>query len=205
MTPDEEIRLVKAVANGSESAFEALVTENQKLVYNVALKLTGDPEDALDVSQETFLKAYRNLSSFRFESRFSAWLYRLAYNASMDLLKKKRGTVSLTAEDEEGEERELAIADTAPTPEESLEREETRRAVREAVARLPEDKREIIVMREFSGMSYSDIADALGIEEGTVKSRISRARAALAEILSEYGTFARPSSSKETKGGKKHA
>ena len=205
MTPDEEIRLVKAAANGSESAFETLVTENQKLVYNVALKLTGDPEDALDVSQETFLKAYRNLSSFRFESRFSAWLYRLAYNASMDLLKKKRGTVSLTAEDEEGEERELAIADTAPTPEESLEREETRRAVREAVARLPEDKREIIVMREFSGMSYSDIADALGIEEGTVKSRISRARAALAEILSEYGTFARPSSSKETKGGKKHA
>ncbi|MBQ1768560.1 MAG: sigma-70 family RNA polymerase sigma factor, partial [Oscillospiraceae bacterium] len=131
--------------------------------------------------------------------------YRLAYNASMDLLKKKRGTVSLTAEDEEGEERELTIADTAPTPEESLEREETRRAVREAVARLPEDKREIIVMREFSGMSYSDIADALGIEEGTVKSRISRARAALAEILSEYGTFARPSPSKETKGGKKHA
>ena len=205
MTLDEESRLVKAAANGSESAFEALVTENQKLVYNVALKLTGNSEDALDVSQETFLKAYRNLSAFRFESRFSAWLYRLAYNASMDLLKKRRSTVSLTAEDEEGEERELAITDEAPTPEESLEREEMRRAVREAVARLPEDKREIIVMREFSGMSYSDIAGALGIEEGTVKSRISRARAALAEILSEYGTFARPSPSNKLKGGKRNA
>ena len=93
----------------------------------------------------------------------------------------------------------------APTPEESLEREEMRRAVREAVARLPEDKREIIVMREFSGMSYSDIAGALGIEEGTVKSRISRARTALAEILSEYGTFARPSPSNKLKGGKRNA
>ena len=205
MTLDEESRLVKAAANGSESAFEALVTENQKLVYNVALKLTGNSEDALDVSQETFLKAYRNLSAFRFESRFSAWLYRLAYNASMDLLKKRRSTVSLTAEDEEGEERELAITDEAPTPEESLEREEMRRAVREAVARLPEDKREIIVMREFSGMSYSDIAGALGIEEGTVKSRISRAKTALAEILSEYGTFARPSPSNKLKGGKRNA
>ena len=205
MTLDEESRLVKAAANGSESAFEALVTENQKLVYNVALKLTGNSEDALDVSQETFLKAYRNLSAFRFESRFSAWLYRLAYNASMDLLKKRRSTVSLTAEDEEGEERELAITDEAPTPEESLEREEMRRAVREAVARLPEDKREIIVMREFSGMSYSDIAGALGIEEGTVKSRISRARTALAEILSEYGTFARPSPTNKMKGGKRNA
>ena len=205
MTLDEESRLVKAAANGSESAFEALVTENQKLVYNVALKLTGNSEDALDVSQETFLKAYRNLSAFRFESRFSAWLYRLAYNASMDLLKKRRSTVSLTAEDEEGEERELAIADEAPTPEESLEREEMRRAVREAVARLPEDKREIIVMREFSGMSYSDIAGALGIEEGTVKSRISRAKTALAEILSEYGTFARPSPSNKLKGGRRNA
>ena len=205
MTLDEESRLVKAAANGSESAFEALVTENQKLVYNVALKLTGNSEDALDVSQETFLKAYRNLSAFRFESRFSAWLYRLAYNASMDLLKKRRSTVSLTAEDEEGEERELTVADAALTPEESLEREEMRRAVREAVARLPEDKREIIVMREFSGMSYSDIAGALGIEEGTVKSRISRAKTALAEILSEYGTFARPSPSNKLKGGKRNA
>lgn len=201
MTPDEERRLAKAAAKGDESAFEALVLDNQKRVYNLALKLTGNPDDAFDVSQEAFLSAYKNLGSFRFDCRFSVWLYRLAYNEAMDFLKKNRvpGLVSLTGED--GGDIETFTPDSAPLPEEAAERNDTRRLVREAVARLPEDKREIIVMREFSGMSYGAIAEALGIEEGTVKSRLARARKNLAEILIKSGTFPEPKQSKDQKGG----
>ena len=202
MTPEEEKRLVKAAQGGSERAFEALFDANQKLVYNLAIKLTGNPDDALDVSQEAFIKAYKNLAAFRFESRFSAWLYRLTYNAAMDFLKKSKPAVSLTQEDGEGDEQELVIPDSSPGPEELVERDDIRRAVREAVAALPDDKREILIMREFSGMSYGDIAAALGLEEGTVKSRIARARSALAEILVKAGTFERVSRSNKLKGGK---
>lgn len=201
MTPEEERKLVKSAQNGSESAFEALFDANQKLVYNLALKLTGNPDDALDVSQEAFIKAYKNLSAFRFESRFSAWLYRLTYNASMDYLKKNKPTLSLTQEDSEGEEQELALPDTSPGPEETVEREDVRRAVRRAIASLPDDKREILIMREFSGMSYGEIASALGLEEGTVKSRIARARTVLAELLEKSGTFEKVPKSNRQKGG----
>lgn len=204
MTQEEELKLVKRAAEGDEGAFEKLFSENQKLIYNVALKITGNPDDAEDVAQEAFIKAYRNLASFRGESRFSGWLYRLCYNAAMDHIRKTRdpNLSSLTADD--GSDAEIDVADPAPTPEESAERKETQRIVREAVAQLDEDKREILVMREFSGMSYTAIADALGIEEGTVKSRLSRARLALAEILRQNGTFSLLASSNNQKGGKRN-
>lgn len=201
----EELKLVKQAAEGDEAAFEKLVLANQKIVYNVALKLTGNPDDAEDVAQEAFIKAYRNLGAFRGDCRFSGWLYRLCYNAAMDHLRKTRDSnvQSLTAED--GSDAELDVADPAPTPEESAERSELRKAVRDAVAALPDDKREVIVMREFSHMSYADIADALGIEEGTVKSRLNRAKLALAEILRENGTFPQLAKSNKRKGGEKNA
>ena len=201
LTRDEESRLVKAAAGGDEAAFESLVTENQKLVYNLAFKLTGNPEDALDVSQDTFIKAYTNLGSFRGDSRFSVWIYRLAYNACMDHVRKNRGgTVSMTMTDDDDEESQFDLPDPAPQPEELAEKRDIQRAVREAVAALPDDKRKIIVMREFSGMSYTDIAAALNVEEGTVKSRLARARSALAAILRENGTFSRDGASNAQEG-----
>lgn len=204
MTREEELALVKRSAEGDEAAFERLVVENEKLIYNVALKLTGNPDDAEDAAQEAFIKAYRNIGQFRGESRFSGWLYRLCYNAAMDNMRKNRdpNLRSLTAED--GSDAEIDVEDPSPTPEENAEREETRRLVREAVAQLPDDKREIIVMREFSNMSYTDIADALGVGEGTVKSRLNRARAALADILRDSGTFPQPAASNNRKGGKRN-
>ena len=203
MTAEVERRLVESAAKGNEMSFEELVRANQGLVYNVALKLTGNREDALDVSQEAFIKAYKNLSSFRFESRFSAWLYRLTYNAAMDQMRKPRDvpTVSLTEEDED-DESQRDIPDPSPGPEERAQRRELQEEVRRAVLQLDEDKREVLAMREFSGMSYGAIAEALGIEEGTVKSRLSRARAQLAEILTENGTFSRYAASNTRKGGK---
>lgn len=195
---------MERAAKGDESAFEALVLANQKLIYNTALKITGSPDDAMDISQDTFLKAYQNLKGYRGESRFSVWLYRLCYNASMDFLKKNRrpNVMSMTAED--GGDISLAIADPAPTPDEAAEKNDLRRQVREAVNRLPEDKRKVLIMREFSGMSYADIAAALGVEEGTVKSRINRARLSLAEILRESGTFPHADPSNSRKGGERN-
>lgn len=201
MTPDEERRLAKAAARGDESAFETLVLNNQKRVYNLALKLTANPDDAFDVSQEAFLKAYKNLGSFRFESGFSAWLYRLTYNAAMDFIRRNRDPRTFSMTTDEGGELDLPVEDTGLLPEEAAERSDLRRRVREAVDRLPADKREVIVMREFNGMSYEAIAEALGVEEGTVKSRLARARKKLSEILSESGTFPDPDASKGQKGG----
>ena len=204
MTAEEELKLVNRAAAGDEGAFEKLVIENERLIYNVALKITGNPDDAEDVAQEAFIKAYRNLGSFRGESRFSGWLYRLCYNAAMDHIRKNRDPNLRSLTNDDGSDAELDVADPAPTPEESADRKETQRIVREAVAMLDDDKREILIMREFSGMSYTAIADALGIEEGTVKSRISRARASLAEILRQSGTFSQLAESNSRKGGKRN-
>ncbi|MGM9521918.1 MAG: RNA polymerase sigma factor [Oscillospiraceae bacterium] len=203
MTKEEELRLIKAAGRGDSAAFEQLVRDQQKLVYNLALKITGTPEDALDVSQEVFLKAYLNLQSFRGESRLSVWLYRLTYNACMDHIRKNRrqDTISLSPDDE-GETREMP--DPKPLPAEEAERHELQRQVWDAINMLPSDKREIIVMREITGMTYSEIGSALGIEEGTVKSRLSRSRLALADIIKKRGTFSGGPSSNGKKGGRRN-
>ncbi len=198
MTAEEELRLVRSAASGDAGAFEKLVRDNQRNVYSLAFKLTGSEQDALDASQDAFLKAYQNLKSFRGEARLSVWLYRLTYNASMDIIKKsRRGTLVPMPTDEEGAEMELP--DDAPTPDEQAERREDLAAVREAVLALDEEKRKILIMREYREMSYSDIAASLGIEEGTVKSRLARARMALAENLKKRGTISSDPQSKERK------
>ena len=201
MTKEEESRLIKEAQKGRERAFEELVLENQNRVYALSLKICGNKDDAFDLSQEAFLKAYTSLESFRGDSRFSVWLYRLTYNVCIDFLRKKR-SASVTSLNRDEDEPELDFQDERPLPEEEVERRELRATVREAMLQLPDEKREILVMREFSGMSYVDIAESLGIDLGTVKSRISRARIALAEILSKTGTFSGVFPSKETKGGR---
>ncbi len=199
MTALEEKETVAAAAKGDAVAFEKLVREHQKNVYSLAYKLTGSAEDAKDASQDAFLRAYQNLGSFRGDSRVSVWLYRLTYNASMDIIKRsRRGTLVPMPTDEEG--AELDVPDTAPRPDEVYERREELEAVREAIGELDPDKREILIMREYRDMSYADIASALKLEEGTVKSRLARARMALAENLKKRGTIfaSRKSNSQKT-------
>lgn len=194
MTREEEMRIVRKVLAGDVNAFEQLVIENQKSVYNLALKITKNESDALDVSQDVFLKAYTNLENFRGDSRFSVWLYRLAYNTCIDASRKSKTgmNISLTVQDEDSESTELDLADSKPLPEEEMERRETQREVQAAIQELPEEQRKIIVMREFSDMAYEDIAATLGISVGTVKSRLSRARKNLAKILIQNGTISPP-------------
>lgn len=185
----DELKLIEKAKKGDRKAFESLVKLHEKNVYNLALKLMKNREDALDAAQDAFLKAWISIGSFRGDSKFSAWLYRLTYNTCLDYLRKaKKGEIiSLTSDDED--EKVMDVRDDAPTPEEYAEKQELRKTVRGALDALPEEYRQIIIMREFTGLSYGEIADALGLNEGTVKSRLSRARQKLAEILRKTGTF----------------
>ncbi|NLT12937.1 MAG: sigma-70 family RNA polymerase sigma factor [Clostridiales bacterium] len=201
MTALEELAVIERVRNGESDAFEALVLENQKKVYNLAFKMTGNENDALDISQEAFIKAFTGLKNFRGESRFSVWLYRLTYNLSIDLIRKNQRNqfTSLTYIDDSGDYSDYEIPDLSGEPENEIERKELREAISKGIDELPEKHREILIMREITGMSYDDIAKTLGLSEGTVKSRLSRARQGLVFILNKYGTF---SESNRHKSGK---
>jgi len=191
MTAYEELRIIKNVLAGDRNAFEALILKNQKNVYNLALKITKNEEDALDISQEAFLKAYQQLEGFRGESRFSVWLYRMTYNLCIDFLRRtqKARVVSLDYQDDSGDAPRLEIPDLRNLPEDCFLRKETRKAISDGIGKLKESHREILIMREITDMSYSEIAEALNLSEGTVKSRLARARLSLAGILAENGTF----------------
>ena len=191
MTAEEELHLISNVLGGDRNAFENLVIENQKNVYNLALKMTGSEEDAQDISQDAFIRAYRRLGSFRGESRFSVWLYRLTYNLCVDFLRKRPRdkVISLTYEDGGDESHDLEIPDLRNLPEDGLLRSELRETIAKSMDELSPPHKEILLMREITEMSYGDIAETLRISEGTVKSRLARARLNLATILVGKGTF----------------
>jgi RNA polymerase sigma-70 factor (ECF subfamily) len=205
MAQDEELRLIRRVQAGNAEAFEDLVRAHEKTVYNLALRMTGHPQDAEDMAQEAFWKAYRSLGEFRGESKFSVWLYRIASNVCLDFLRSRsrKPTVSLSVEDDEGEEGQLDIADESQSPELLMERGLTRDAVRRGLDTLPPDYRQILLLREIQGLSYDEIAAVLEIEVGTVKSRIFRARKRLCAFLVEDGNIPDFTSSGKMKGGEK--
>ncbi len=191
MTREQELAVVRRVQRGDVNAFEDLVAAYEKNVYNLALRMTGSPEDAEDMAQEAFIKAYNSLPSFRGDSKFSVWLYRIVSNVCLDFLRKKnrRGTVSLSVEDDDGEDVQLDLPDTSQSPEELLEKKLTRESVRRGLASLPPDARQILLLREIQGLSYEEIGETLGLEPGTVKSRIFRARKKLCAYLLADGNI----------------
>ncbi len=168
--------------------------------------MTGNPEDALDISQETFLKAWRTLGKFRGDCGLGSWLYRIASSLSIDLLRKnkRRQTDKIVSLDDPGEDgRPLELPDVSGDPQALLERGENRQAVWDCLNALPEEQKLILVLRDVNGLSYEEIGETLDLELGTVKSRIFRARARLANLLTEKGTFDRPPASKEQKKRKR--
>lgn len=203
MTREQEAAVIQSILDGDVNAFETLVKEYEKNVYNLALRMTGNSEDAADMSQEAFIKAYNSLSSFRGDSKFSVWLYRIVSNVCLDYLRSRtrKPTVSLSTENDDGEEVELDIADESQSPELLLDRSLTRDAVRRGLAALPPDHREILLLREIQGLSYEEIAAALGLEAGTVKSRIFRARKKLCSFLIKDGNIPEFVSSSKERGG----
>ncbi len=205
MSQASEKDIIERVLGGDANAFEELVLRYEKTVYNLALRMVSDREDACDMTQEAFIKAYNSLSSFRGDSRFSVWLYRITTNVCLDFLrsKKRRPQVSLTARDDEDEDVQLDIPDPAADPEGQLIKKLGMQSLSEGLKLLPFKQRQILVMRELGGMSYAEIGAALSLEEGTVKSRIFRARKKLCSYLLESGNIPDELASKEVKGGGK--
>ena len=191
MTKEEELIVVGRVLAGESEAFEILVVANQKKVYNRCLRIVKNPEDANDLAQDAFLKAYQNLASFKGESGFSLWLYRLTTNVCLDFLRreKRREKVSLSYQDDSGDTIEIELPDERFTPHKEAERNEFLENFQQGLSSLSDEHRKILMMRELDGLTYDEIATFLGLSSGTVKSRIARARQHLTKILLENGNF----------------
>ena len=205
MTEVSEKKIIEKVLGGDANAFEELVLRYEKTVYNLALRMVGDRDDAFDMTQEAFIKAYGSLSSFRGDSKFSVWIYRIATNVCLDFLRSKsrKQQVSLTVSDDDDEDAQLDIPDPSSTPEQQLIKKISMQSVEEGLKTLPDKQRQILVMRELGGMSYAEIGKALSLEEGTVKSRIFRARKRLCTFLLDSGNIPDSLASKGMKGSGK--
>ena len=185
---DEKL-IIEQVLTGDNDAFGQLVELYQGKVYNLALRMCGNPDDAFDLAQESFFRAWRGLAGFQQESAFSTWLFRLTSNVCLDWLraKKRRPTVSLTSVEEGDEEAQIDVPDPAKGPEELVIAAEDRAALAKAMNELPVEYREILTLRAINDLSYTEISEILKLPEGTVKSRLSRARLALRNKLLQNG------------------
>jgi RNA polymerase sigma-70 factor, ECF subfamily len=182
-----ESRALEAAQRGDTSAFNELVLSYQTTVYNVALRTLGHSEDAADATQETFLAAYRAIREFRGGS-FKAWLLRIAVNTCYDLLRRRQRRPSTSLDvivEETGEP--ASFADRRVGPERAALAAETVSVVEQGLLTLPDDQRIIVVLCDVQGLSYEEAAEAEGVALGTVKSRLSRARARLRQFLIERG------------------
>ena len=186
MTPDDaDQQLVRRVQAGDKSAFNLLVLKYQHRVLKLVGRFVSDAAEAEDVAQEAFIKAYRALASFRGESAFYTWLYRIAINTAKNaLVSNRRRPVDfdLDLQDPEQYYRHARLKES-DTPEGVLLTEEIRQVVEHAMEQLPEDLRTAIVLRELEGLSYEEIAEAMDCPVGTVRSRIFRAREAIDKKL----------------------
>ena len=156
-------------------------------MYNLALRTVGNEEDAADMTQEVFLRAYRALGTFRGESKFSVWLYRLTTNVCIDFLRSRRRhpTVSLTASEDDDEQPQFDLpADERTSPEQQLTRSEMRRAVARGLDSLPDDARKILILRELNGLSYAEIAEEVQRSTKSVDNAVQRIRRKIAQYLS---------------------
>jgi RNA polymerase sigma-70 factor (ECF subfamily) len=182
---DEQF-LIQRASRGDASAFETLVTTYEKGVYNLAFRLVGDREDAMDITQDVFLKAYQALPRFRGDSRFSTWIYRVCVNASLDHLRKKQKQPSYSLDEplaikESSVTRE--VADESENVEDSVEIKFLSTDILRALRDLDPAHRAIILLCDVQGYSYQEIADILGLSMGTVKSRLHRARNMVRRVL----------------------
>jgi len=189
MVTSEE-SLIARVQLGDEAAFAELIDRNQQQVFNLALRYVHNYDDASDITQEVFIKAYRSVSGFKGKSRISTWLYRITVNVCLDFIRREkvhsRGLISLgMRNDEEEQDYDLPLPDFSYAPEKILEQRELQEALQKALDSLPTMAREIIILRDINGMSYQEIAEALHIELGTVRSRLARARMRLRNKLAK--------------------
>ncbi len=184
MQDEEGAKIARALA-GDQKAYHYLVEKHRSAVFHIIKRIVRNDEAARDLVQETFMKAFASLSSYRSEYRFSTWLYKIAANSSIDFLRKKRiQSLSIDRPIETGDGiMEIEIADYSYHPGKDLERKEQRFGIKEAIESLPGKYREVIIYRHQDDKSYEEIADLLGVPVGTVKARIFRARELLKKKL----------------------
>lgn len=184
----QEASLIEQSKAGDVESFEQLIDQHQKKIFNIAYRMLGNIEDASDVAQEALVKAYRGIKNFKGKSSFSTWLYAIVNNTCIDFIRKNRKTnliyLDKDYETEEGSYR-LQMESEEDTPEEVLEKKEIQRLVHESIEELSYDHKRAIILRDIEGFSYKEIAEILNCSEGTVKSRISRARTSLKTIIQE--------------------
>jgi RNA polymerase sigma-70 factor (ECF subfamily) len=186
---DTDTHLIRAVQAGDMTAFDELVHKHKDGLFNLVYRFLGDYQEANECAQETFIKVFKSIKKFRFESAFSTWLYRIAVNTCKNRIKSsgyrwKKMTVSL--ENPEGSKDGnpfSEIANGAPTPIAALEKKERLMWVQKAVNSLPEEQNRVIVLRDIQGLSYQEISDITGLNVGTVKSKLARGRLALKNKL----------------------
>lgn len=181
----EDQNLARKAAGGDRNAFNQLVIQYEKKVFNIAYRMCGSYDDASELAQEAFIRAFKSINSFRADSEFGTWLYRITLNVCYDFLRKRSKQSSMTLSDL-GEEDYILynIQSREKSPIEYAESRETAREISDAIDSLKEEQKTMIILRDIEGFTYNEIAKMLKISEGTVKSRINRARLALSNILS---------------------
>jgi len=182
--PLADVHLVRAALGGSAPAFRTLVERYQDRIYRLAFRLTRDAQQAEDVAQETFLKAFRRLQSFRFSSSFFTWLYRIALNNASDALSRRRREPALVLDDPDRTHVPRAPEEASDPGREAM-RAELGEVTRRVLVALPAKYREILVLREYEDLTYEEMAEVLGCALGTVESRLFRARARFRAKLEE--------------------
>jgi len=187
--PAQDAALIRAFQEGDKAAFDKLVLNHKDRLFNLCYRILGDYEEANDSAQETFIKVYRGLKKFRFESGFSTWLYRIAVNTCKNKLKssayrQKSKMVPLdnpVLANRSQPSRE--IQDESPSPAMELEKKERMRVIQEAIDALSPEQKQVVTLRDIEGFSYEEVAEITGFNLGTVKSRIARARQDLRKKL----------------------
>jgi RNA polymerase sigma-70 factor (ECF subfamily) len=188
--PARDAALVARARTGDRAAFDELVLRHEDRVYNMALRMLGNADDALDVAQEIFLSAYRALDGLEMKSLFSTWLYRVTVNRCRDEMRRRATVKHTRPRPLGGPDPDDPPADPparSGSPEDAAISRESAAIVAAAVAALPEDAREALVLRDVEGLAYEEIADVLGVPVGTVRSRLHRARSLLRDRLREAG------------------
>ena len=182
---EEDFRWILAFKSGKEEGFNRLVLRHKDRIYGLCLRLLArDPHEAEDAAQETFVKVYHALRDFRMESKFSSWLYRIAVNTCKNRMVSRSYRESRNRLDPETVDGDMALS--APAPDQVLEDKGKRERIESAIARLPEEQRVLVVLRDVEGRSYEEIAETTGLNPGTVKSRLNRGRGQLKEWLRGY-------------------
>jgi RNA polymerase sigma-70 factor, ECF subfamily len=188
---DEDLEYVIRCQNGETDAFEVLVERHQKQMLNIAFRMTGDYNEACDVTQEAFIAAYKSIRKFKAEAKFSTWLYRIVINHSKNRLKQMRhtaksGNISMDDPLEAKSEKLLnpSLVNGA-NPGTQMEKREREIHVQRCITSLDHEYKEVLVLRDIRGFSYEEIRDILKVPDGTVKSRLSRARNALKDCLAK--------------------